>query len=199
MNKLFINASVLFLLLGTVSAAADDQIIFAYQVSRHGASNGMPGQPDVLSGQSQAWIPGELSKIGRRQEYLAGYKLRQQYWNNSSPFLGPSYEDTLIEIRSQGNNRSTESAQAFMYGLYPAETNQRHLNWNQTSHAKPQIKISDDILEEVQTKLQLNALPFNTQLYSVTSVEDTYDTMLPVITCKYVRNNNYLANQTQAN
>jgi len=24
-----------------------------------------------------------------------------------------------------------------MYGLYPAETNMRHLNDNQTSHAKP--------------------------------------------------------------
>ena len=53
---------------------------------------------------------GELNKIGRRQEYLAGVKLRQQYVNTSDPFLGPTYEDIYIDIRSQGNNRSTESA-----------------------------------------------------------------------------------------
>ncbi len=82
-----------------------------------------------------------------------------------------------------------------MYGLYPAETNTRHLNPNQTSHAKPQIKVSDDILEQVQSTLKLSALPFNTQLYSVTSVEDKYDTLLPFITCKFI--NNYRSNATQ--
>jgi uncharacterized Fe-S cluster protein YjdI len=51
---------------GYVSASADDKIVFAYQISRHGASNGMPGQPDILAGQSQPWIMGELNKIGRR-------------------------------------------------------------------------------------------------------------------------------------
>ena len=106
--------------------------------------------------------------------------------------MDPTYEEAYIDIRSQGNNRSTESAQAFMYGLYPAETNFRHLNENQTSHAKPQIKVSDDIIEQVQSTLKLNALPFNTQLYSVTSVEDKYDTMIPLITCKFI--NNYQAN-----
>lgn len=43
---------------------------------------------------------GELNKIGRRQEYLAGVKLRQQYQNSSDPFLGPAYEDIYIDIRS---------------------------------------------------------------------------------------------------
>jgi len=76
-RKLIIN-TLLLSIVGTISAAAsDDKIVFAYQVSRHGASNGIPGQPDILVGQSQAWIPGELNKIGRRQEYLAGFKLRQ--------------------------------------------------------------------------------------------------------------------------
>jgi hypothetical protein len=90
----------------------------------------MPGQSDILAPKSQPWIMGELNKIGRRQEYLAGVKLRQQYVDTTDPFLGPAYMDIYIDIRSQGNNRSTESAQAFMYGLYPAETNTRHLNEN---------------------------------------------------------------------
>ena len=79
MNKLLIAPALALLLttVGLVKASPDDKIVFAYQISRHGASNGMPGQSDILAGQSQPWIMGELNKIGRRQEYLAGVKLRQ--------------------------------------------------------------------------------------------------------------------------
>ena len=55
--------------------------------------------------------------------------------------------------------------------------------------------MSEDILEDVHSKLKLSALPFDTQLYSVTSVEDKYDTLLPVITCKFI--NNYAQNATK--
>jgi hypothetical protein len=54
---------------------------------------------------------------------------------------------------------------------------------NQTSYALPQIKISEDILSEVQTTLQRAALPDNTHLYTIGSVEKDYDTFLPVSTC----------------
>jgi hypothetical protein len=54
MKKLFIVPILVQVLttVGYVSASADDKIVFAYQISRHGASNGMPGQSDILAGQS---------------------------------------------------------------------------------------------------------------------------------------------------
>jgi hypothetical protein len=76
---------------------------------------------------------------------------------------------------------------AFMYGLYPPSTNPRLMQENQTSYALPQIKISEDILIEVQSNLQRAALPGNTQLYTIGSVEKDYDTFLPVSTCQYIR------------
>jgi len=77
---------------------------------------------------------------------------------------------------------------AFMYGLYPPETNTRYMWDNQTSHAVPQIKVSEDILSEVQTTLNRAALPGNAQLYTISSVEKDYDTYLPVSTCQYIKN-----------
>lgn len=50
----------------------------------------------------------------------------------------------------------------------------------------PQIKISEDILIEVQTTLQRAALPGNSNLYTISSVEKDFDTFLPVSTCQYI-------------
>jgi hypothetical protein len=54
---------------------------------------------------------------------------------------------------------------------------------NQTSYALPQIKVSEDIVNEVQNTLGRAALPMNTQLYTINTVDRDYDTFLPITTC----------------
>ena len=127
-------------------AEEEPKLIFAYHVARHGPSNGNRDTPDILN---DGKIDGELTNTGRQWSYGAGRRLALEYKNPTRPFLQSLYSDEDIEIRTQGNNRSTESAMAFMYGLYPPETNTRLMWDNQTSFAVPQIKISEDILSEV--------------------------------------------------
>lgn len=66
-----------------------------------------------------------------------------------------------VQVRAQGNNRSIESAYAFLQGLYPAEYNTRAMMSNQTAFALPQMTIEDDILSEVQSTLETVPVPFN--------------------------------------
>jgi Histidine phosphatase superfamily (branch 2) len=154
--------------------------LFSSLIILNGAANGNGG-PDPFN---TPWVPGELNAMGRRQQYIAGKQMREKYIKQQH-LLSESFDPRLIWARSQGSNRSMDSAAAFFQGLYPPESNHRVMNDNQSSYAVPQIKVSDDVLAEVQGTLKLVPVPYNMQLVSVMSVEGEYDTFLPYKTCRH--------------
>ena len=75
---------LLFTSLSALSALAQqpvppdpDRLLFAYEITRHGARYGL--NADYFNETSPAWRPGELTEIGKRQHYLMGLEMRRRY------------------------------------------------------------------------------------------------------------------------
>ncbi len=118
-KKLFLSGLFLILILSTLPSFAEEKMLFAVDLIRHGDRAPLTTLPcDPV-----AWkeAPGELTPEGMQQEFLLGKKLRQKYVYGYH-LLDENYDAKTIYVRSTQTNRSLMSAESFLLGLYPLGT-----------------------------------------------------------------------------
>jgi len=108
----------LFMILSTMVFAAD-QLVFVTLITRHGDRSPFTN----IKNANYKWkTPLEqLTPIGMKEEYMLGKKLRKRYVNNLK-LLKPNYVDDSIYAVSSDYNRTIESAECLLTGLYPPRT-----------------------------------------------------------------------------
>lgn len=113
----------LFIILGlcnpSILFAAEDKLIFAIDLIRHGDRTPEVMMPKV----DYQWKlgKGQLTPLGMRQEYNLGSKLRHRYVEETH-LLPQNYQPGTLYARSTSVERTLMSAQAFLMGLYPPGT-----------------------------------------------------------------------------
>jgi hypothetical protein len=112
-------ALILALLLGSKIAAAEEKLIFAVTLIRHGDRTPCHS----FAACPYDWTPGigELTPLGMHQEYLLGQSLRTRYVEELR-LLPQRYHYNSIYVRATNYNRTIMSAMAFLCGLYPPGT-----------------------------------------------------------------------------
>jgi lysosomal acid phosphatase len=110
---------LLFSLLITTNVFAQDKLIFAIDVIRHGDRTPISELPTV----SYHWPQGlgQLTATGMHQEYMLGAKLRKIYVEQYH-LLPENYSTDTMYVRSTDFDRTLMSAESFLSGLYPADT-----------------------------------------------------------------------------
>lgn len=111
--------TVLTLFLFSQAIAANEKLIFALDLIRHGdrtANEDLPTAPHT-------WSEGEgqLTALGMQQAYQLGLKLHTRYMINSQ-LLTTNYQPNTIYARSTDFDRTIMSAQSVLIGMYPPGT-----------------------------------------------------------------------------
>jgi len=103
-------------LIAIVNAYAQDTLIFAIDIIRHGDRTPIAEIPTS----PHKWIEGlgQLTSTGRLQEYQLGKALRDKYVYQYH-LLPENYSSNTMYVRSTATNRTLMSAEAFLSGLYP--------------------------------------------------------------------------------
>ncbi|OGV36122.1 MAG: hypothetical protein A3E88_07115 [Legionellales bacterium RIFCSPHIGHO2_12_FULL_35_11] len=117
MSKYFL--SVVFGIVVCSCAFAQEKLVFAIDVVRHGDRTPLIASP----GMEKIWSQGvgQLTPRGMRQEYELGKTLRQQYVNQYH-LLPKQYDTNTMIVRSSSTPRTMMSAQSILFGLYPLGT-----------------------------------------------------------------------------
>lgn len=116
LKRIIISLVLSVSLLLTINAVAEDRLIFAIDLIRHGDRNPVKDIPAI----HHTWPEGlgELTALGIEQEKKLGSKKRDTYITQAHLLLG-RYEPGSIVVFSDDFNRVKMSAQAFLSGLYP--------------------------------------------------------------------------------
>jgi lysosomal acid phosphatase len=121
MNKLkFLWLFMLVFLAGAQSPVlAENQLKFAVTIIRHGDRT----PTDALPRDPHTWKIGlgELTPLGMNQQYELGKLMRKRYTRDNK-LLEPSYVNGSIYARSTDFNRTVQSLECFLTGLYPLGT-----------------------------------------------------------------------------
>jgi len=89
---------------------------------RHGARAPYLGVENNLDFYKEEWIDKEeLTNMGKRMLYLLGVKTRKRYMEQTK-LLSKEFSPQEILIRSTDVNRTIESVECFIQGLYPHGT-----------------------------------------------------------------------------
>ncbi len=101
------------------AAAAEDKLIFAVDLIRHGDRNPI----DSLPASPYQWVGGlgQLTPLGMQQEYQLGVQLRKKYIEETH-LLPANYQVETLYVRSTNVDRTLMSAESLLYGLYPLGT-----------------------------------------------------------------------------
>jgi lysosomal acid phosphatase len=108
--------NVLALSVSTQTFAANEKLIFALDLIRHGDRTPYDDLPSAPHTWSEGL--GQLTAAGMQQEYQLGLKLHQRYMVDHQ-LLASTYQADTIYIRSTDYDRTIMSAQSVMLGLYP--------------------------------------------------------------------------------
>lgn len=118
----------LFAILLAVSAvAAEEQLIFAVSLIRHGDRSPYEAMNSKVITYEWPEGIGELTPEGMYQEYQLGKDIRKRYVDTFK-LLPPTYRTNSLYVLSTSSNRTVMSAQAFLSGLYPDGTGPRLSN-----------------------------------------------------------------------
>lgn len=98
---------------------ADDTLIFAIDIIRHGDRTPIIPIPSVHYQWKEG--PGQLTAEGMQQEYNMGKEFRKKYIEQSH-LLPEYYEYGTMYVRSTAYARTLMSAQSLLMGLYPLGT-----------------------------------------------------------------------------
>ena len=135
-----------------------EEIIFAWQMHRHGARapyNGIINYSDIYK---EHWIEKqELTDVGKRMLYLLGVSVRKRYIDKYH-LLNETYSPQEILVRSTDVNRTIESVESLLQGLYPQGTGpslKDKIAKNKII-AFPPNKLYNDKFDEIITKYDLN-------------------------------------------
>lgn len=145
-----------------------EKVIFAFQMHRHGARAPYLGVTNNLDFYKEEWIDKEeLTNMGKRMLYLLGVKTRKRYMEQTK-LLSEEYSPQEILIRSTDVNRTIESVECFIQGLYPHGTGpvlKENIAKNPNISYPPNILYKDEF-EKVIQEYKLNdpnnyyALPY---------------------------------------
>ncbi|EAR90020.1 histidine phosphatase family (branch 2) protein (macronuclear) [Tetrahymena thermophila SB210] len=99
------------------------ELVMAHVIFRHGARHSMSEHllEEKQNHKIKASNKGQLSEVGMRQLYLLGQGIRHDYVYTQN-FLSETYDRSEIHVQSSNRTRALESAQCFMFGLYPLGT-----------------------------------------------------------------------------
>ena len=101
---------------------SEEKIIFAWQIHRHGARAPYKGVVNNTDVYHENWTEiEELTEVGKRMLYLLGVKTRKRYVDKYN-LLSKEYNPQEIYIRSTDVNRTIESIESLLQGLYPIGT-----------------------------------------------------------------------------
>ena len=115
----------LIIFLSLINIYFQEEILFSFQINRHGARSPYSGIQNGIDVYKEKWsLEGnELTDIGKRQLYLLGVKARKRYVDKYN-LLKKEYNPQEILIRSTDYNRTIESIYSYLQGLYPSGTGQ---------------------------------------------------------------------------
>lgn len=112
------SALILLLLFNLSFILSADSLLFAFAFTRNGARTPLHLSKDNKDIFGEKWFgQGELTKVGKRQQYLLGYYLHLQYIQYSK-LLSEIYEPREVFFSSTENNRTLQSAYAQIHGIY---------------------------------------------------------------------------------
>jgi lysosomal acid phosphatase len=108
----------LFLLV-SLNLVAAQKLVWASVLFRHGDRTPISKLPACPF----AWAPGlgELTPLGMHQEYILGTELRERYVVKNK-ILPEHFDTNLLYVRSSDVNRTLQSAESLLCGLYPPGT-----------------------------------------------------------------------------
>ncbi|WP_462324245.1 histidine phosphatase family protein [Desulfoplanes sp.] len=101
---------------GSLSEGESERLIFAVTVIRHGDRTPFA----QLVNDPHAWDIGasQLTAKGMQQQFKLGQKLRKRYVEECA-LLPATYENGSVYAVANGMNRTIQSAQCLLFGLYP--------------------------------------------------------------------------------
>ena len=160
----------------------DGVIISVIETCRHGARAPI----DDYSWDTGYWSQGygELTQEGMRQQYLNGMEFRRRYITEQQ-VLPPSFNHSLLYVRSTDLNRTIMTAESQLVGLYPVGPSLSSVAME--SKAVPPFNVSN--LTNILAGLGTQALPNYFQPIPVHVVNQDYDHMLrgyAGATCPYI-------------
>ena len=155
MNNLYIRVVLFLVTLFSYITPQQEQFIFVYEHCRHGArSPGFSFDSTYTDEYNNTWFgDGELTNIGIRMSYILGIRSRLRYKN----FLSPSFNSKEILITSTNSNRTLNTINAQLLGLYPLGTGPT-LNEDEIPKAFPPNQLNDDVLGEINSTLENNTI-----------------------------------------
>ncbi|CAD8077462.1 unnamed protein product [Paramecium primaurelia] len=116
--------SILIIQFSLILVLCQDKLLVVQAIWRHGARNpyycNYECNPNVAKGDSA-----QLTPTGMRQQYVLGKWLRQRYIIDT-PFLTPTFNENEIYIESSDFNRTLQSANCNLQGMYPEGPNVIH-------------------------------------------------------------------------
>ena len=154
---------ILMLILLFSIIKSEDKLIFVMTHFRHGARapSKYYDSENYLDYTKEFWKDSsELIAVGQRMLFLLGIRNRIRYIENKK-FLSEKYDPHEILIYSTYKNRTIDSVNSLIQGLYPPYLNQGlSLTTEQEKMAFPPCYIDyDNINEEIKKSLVNNALP----------------------------------------
>ena len=150
-----------------------EKVIYAWQMHRHGARAPYLGVTNNTDFYQEKWIDKEeLTYMGKRMLYLLGVKARKKYVVEKK-LLSETYSPQEILIRSTDVNRTIESVECFIQGLYPHGTgyalNDKVAN-NKSISYPPNKKYQDkfsNIIQFFELDQNYYALPFGMSILPI--------------------------------
>ena len=117
MKKTLISLSLLFLI--SAFGFAEEKLIFVTMITRHGDRTPFSN----IKNANYHWKTGmeQLTPIGMNEEYNVGKLLRKRYIEEMK-LLEPNYINDSIYTVSSDTNRTIQSAESLLTGLYPPGT-----------------------------------------------------------------------------
>ncbi|CAG9334410.1 unnamed protein product [Blepharisma stoltei] len=116
---------------------------------------------------------GQLTPSGMRQHYLNGREFRYKYITQNA-VINPVYLEEQVYVRSTDYNRTIQSVESMLSGLFPIGP--QIASQNLAAKAVPPLIVSN--LDNIQAQLGLNALPNKFQTVPIHVVASPYDYML---------------------
>ena len=129
-----------------------------------------------------------LTASGFRQHYLIGHELHQRYMKDhpdSEQLLSPIYNSDEVYVRSTQVQRTIQSANAQLLGLYPLGTAE-FLKPEQIQNSIPHINISDK--EEILELLGVDAIQRGFQPVPVHNFNLNVDSLIAYGGCPFIVN-----------
>lgn len=134
------------------------ELRFVLTIFRHGVRSPTAEGVDFLGEKWDSCL--QLTDMGIRQMYLLGTKNRKKY----SYFLSDTYNPKEICAFSSNWNRTILSANAYLQGLFPFNSETRISN-EKMQHSNPPVSLSE-ITDEIE-KLNKYTLPYGMQIIPV--------------------------------